>query len=357
MIWNYVNNRPLGSIRKLSISSDSFREDCDEWFELESDRGVYNKIELQSVRSAIENVGYNLHDFMLTHAYNMIPDTKLREYFVVYMCLGTSPSAKFISYNTEEFKGMDDAGVNILYRARDISWGSRNSVSDFDIYCRYYFCETEEDVLDIFADGVGDVRQLSTYYHDQGQDIELKALQYVYGAENKYLKYTTGKSFYTCPQSVRDEILSVLKDYFLDGLDDSYDNNDVHSIFAAAINKVNKNNLPRWIEWARKPNERRDGRNNILPEIIDYLTDHPEEFDKPILLIDGSPHIIAPAVSPRTWEAVSESLIEQCLENVFGKRYDSIASIPKDEIVHLIAGIIGTDAAEKFADYIWRAKH
>jgi hypothetical protein len=240
MIWNYTNNRPLGPIRELSISPESFRKEFDEWFNYEFDRNVFNEDDLQSIRSTLESVSYNLHNFMLTHAYNMISDAKLREYFVVYMCLGNSPSMKFIPYNTDEFKGMDDAGVDILYRARDMRWGSQGSVSDFDIYCRYYFCETEEDVLDIFVDGVGDVRQLSTYYHDQGQDKELKALQYIYGAENKFLKSTTGKSFQTCPQSVKDEILSILKDYFLDDIDDSYDDNDAHSMFVAATNKVNK---------------------------------------------------------------------------------------------------------------------
>lgn len=111
-----------------------------------------------------------------------------------------------------------------------------------------------------------------------------------------------------------------------------------------------------WMEWAKKASENRSGRNNILSEIVDYLTEHPEEFNEPIQLIEGHPHIITPAVSPRTWVGVSESFIAQCLENTFGKRYDSIASMPKEEIVHQIAGIIGNDAAEKFADYIIQTK-
>ena len=249
MIWNYTNNRPLGTKRELKVSPDSLRKDLEEWIEQESKRGVYHTEGLQSIISALDSVGYNLHDFMLTHAYNMIPDTKLREYFVVYMCLGSSPSMKFIPYNTDEFKGMDDAGVDILYKARDMKWGSQKSVSDFDIYCRYYFCEAEEDVLDIFADGVGDIRQLATYYYDQDKNKELNALQYIYGAENKFLKATTGKLYQTCPQSVKDEIVSILKDHFLDGMDDdSYEENNAHSLFAAAIKIVNKNNLPKWVE-------------------------------------------------------------------------------------------------------------
>ena len=108
-----------------------------------------------------------------------------------------------------------------------------------------------------------------------------------------------------------------------------------------------------WMEWAKKPSETRKDRNNILPEIIDYLTEHPEDFNEPVQLIDGLP-IAAPGVSPRTWVSVNESLVDQCLENTFGKRYDSIASMPKEIIIHYLAGIIGHKVAKKFADTITR---
>ena len=106
-----------------------------------------------------------------------------------------------------------------------------------------------------------------------------------------------------------------------------------------------------WMEWAKKPCDNRNGRMNILQEIIDYLTEHPEDFNEPVLLIDGLP-IAAPSVSPRTWVGASEELIDQCLENKFGKRYDSIASIPREELTRYLSGIIGPEAAKKFADYI-----
>ena len=108
-----------------------------------------------------------------------------------------------------------------------------------------------------------------------------------------------------------------------------------------------------WMAWAKKPSETRKDRNNILPEIIDYLTEHPEDFNEPVQLIGGLP-IAAPGVSPRTWVSVNESLVDQCLENTFGKRYYSIASMPKEEIIHQLAGIIGPEVAKNFADYITR---
>ena len=108
-----------------------------------------------------------------------------------------------------------------------------------------------------------------------------------------------------------------------------------------------------WMEWAKKPSETWKGRNNILPEIIDYLTEHPEDFNEPVQLIDGLP-IAAPGVSPLTWVGVSETLVVQCLENRVGKRYVSIASMPKEEIIHQLAGTIGPEVSKKFADYITR---
>lgn len=353
MVWNYIENRPLGSYREVSNKPESFCIDVNKWIEEELDNSTFDSKGLQSVRSALESVGYDLHKFMLSHAYNLISNVKVKEYFVVYWCVGTSPSAKFLPYNTEEYKGMDDAGVDILYRAREMYWGGQKNVLDFDIYCRYYFCETEEDVLDIFADGVGDIRQLATYYYDQDKNKELNALQYIYGAENKFLKATTGKSYQACPQSVKDEIVSILKDHFLDGMDDdSFEDNNAHSLFAAAIKIVNKNNLPKWVEWAKKPNERREGRNNILPEIVEYLQEHPEDFSKPAKSMEGCSYIAAPEVDPVTWESLSETLIDQCLENHFGIKYSNISEIPHDEIVSLASGIIGQEVAEKFADFI-----
>lgn len=111
-----------------------------------------------------------------------------------------------------------------------------------------------------------------------------------------------------------------------------------------------------WMEWAKKPSDTRKDRNNILPEIIDYLTDHPEDFKEPVQVIDGLP-IAAPSMSPRTWVGASETLVDQCLENTFGKRYDSIVSIPKKELTRLLAGIIDPEIANKIADYVVQTKH
>lgn len=107
-----------------------------------------------------------------------------------------------------------------------------------------------------------------------------------------------------------------------------------------------------WMEWANRPSEKRKGRNNILPEIINYLNKHLEEFNEQALTIEKRTQILVPCVSPRTWLAASETLIDQCLENHFGKKYESVSALPKDEIIHHLIGIIGENAAKRFADYM-----
>ena len=107
-----------------------------------------------------------------------------------------------------------------------------------------------------------------------------------------------------------------------------------------------------WIKWANQPNERREGHKNILPEIVEYLKAHPEDFVEPVASIEGCPYIAAPGVDPQTWKAVSETIIVQCLDNHFGKKYNVVSRIPKEELVRQIAGIIGPDAANRFAQFV-----
>lgn len=117
------------------------------------------------------------------------------------------------------------------------------------------------------------------------------------------------------------------------------------------MNTENKD-FEEWLEWANQPNERREGRTNILPEIVAYLKAHPEDFVETVTSMEGCSWIASPGVDPQTWEAVSESLIDSCLESHFGAKYDAISDIPNEEIVRLIAGIIGPEAANRFAQFV-----
>ena len=120
---------------------------------------------------------------------------------------------------------------------------------------------------------------------------------------------------------------------------------------ATDMNTENKG-FEEWLEWANQPSQRREGRTNILPEIVAYLKAHPEDFVETVTSMEGCSWIASPGVDPQTWEAVSESLIDRCLESHFGAKYDAISDIPKEELVRQIAGIIGPEAAHRFAQFV-----
>lgn len=224
MVWNYVNNRPYGKCRELTISPDSFKAEVEKWIEEMKDIGFLDIAGEKNIRASLQSVGYDLHQFMLSHSYNLITDNRLREYFLVYNCLSNSPSANMIQINTDEYKTMGD--VNILAKPKDLRWGNQDSLSASDVYCRLYFCESLQDVLDIFADGQGDVKSLYDYLLRENENKALEAILYIYKIENKYIKETTGESSKTCPQSVKEEVVSILKEDILAGMNDEFFDKD-----------------------------------------------------------------------------------------------------------------------------------
>ena len=103
-----------------------------------------------------------------------------------------------------------------------------------------------------------------------------------------------------------------------------------------------------FMKWAIEPSENRPGRNNILPEIVDYLKIHPEHFRKTVETKSGQ----WDAPSPRSWLGLSETLIVQSLENSFGKRYDRISDIPYKELLSFSSGIIlDEDIVKSFSQF------
>ena len=105
-----------------------------------------------------------------------------------------------------------------------------------------------------------------------------------------------------------------------------------------------------WIDWAKMPCE--NGGNNILPEIVEYLQKHPEDFSRPTRCMEGCPYVPSPGVDPITWRSLSDDLITQFLKNTFGTCYNSILEIPGNELIRHASGIIGSEVAEKFADFM-----
>lgn len=103
-----------------------------------------------------------------------------------------------------------------------MNWGQHNTISCFDIYCRYYFCESEEDIWDIFADGIGNLEELINYYRQDDEEKAMKALLYIYSANNKLVAATTGKNYQTIPKTVKEEVVSILRNEYFEGMYDNF---------------------------------------------------------------------------------------------------------------------------------------
>ncbi|MEE3308523.1 hypothetical protein [Sharpea azabuensis] len=114
-----------------------------------------------------------------------------------------------------------------------------------------------------------------------------------------------------------------------------------------------------WLEWAKKESSRRPGRKNVLTDIVTYIEselkrdpkdfgDFYEMWSHPTGELNGEKG----TANPRTWEALSETLIDQCLENRFGKKYPSISSMPKSVLADMASGIVGGDVAKRFATFV-----
>lgn len=111
MIWNYAYNCPYDKYRELTVCPEKFKAEVSQWVSEQKEQGLLDVDGEQCITNSLESVGYNLHEFMLAHAYDMIKDASLREYFIVYMCLAYSPSHNFIPFNMEEYRQMGDINI------------------------------------------------------------------------------------------------------------------------------------------------------------------------------------------------------------------------------------------------------
>lgn len=114
-----------------------------------------------------------------------------------------------------------------------------------------------------------------------------------------------------------------------------------------------------WIAWATSDSKKRQGRKNVLTDIVSYIEselkrdpkdfgDFYEMWSHPSGELNGDKG----TANPRTWEALSETLIDQCLENRFGKKYPTVSAMPKKALAEMAAGIVGGDVAKRFASFV-----
>lgn len=220
MIWDYCYNRPLGFVRKAQLTPDELKKEVEERLGIAPGYSFYSDAEYseeaeRQIRASLESVDYDMNEYLQTHSYNMIEDEHVREGFLIAHFLSKSPSDEIFYFDETEISRID-----ILTEAEDKVWGrfdkksGTKRISKFDVYCRLYFCENEQDIWDIFADGVGNIDEMFDYYY-YNQDDDDKAyefLMYVYHCKNKFYHRET------CPQSVKNRIINILINVYFKGM-------------------------------------------------------------------------------------------------------------------------------------------
>lgn len=221
MVWDYFENRPLGHVRKAQLTPDELKKEVEDWLYEMADRNQWRWLDYEAeyseeterqIRASLESVNYDMNEYMLTHSYKMIEDEDVREEFLRLFFLYHSPSGELIYFYDEKridfFTKADDMYENWrIYHARRRS----DEINKFDIYYRLYFCETEKDIWDIFADGVGSMFDMFyLYYYSQDDDDKTyEFLMYVYLSSH-------------CPQSVKNWIVDTLIYTYFKGMNEEF---------------------------------------------------------------------------------------------------------------------------------------
>ena len=114
-----------------------------------------------------------------------------------------------------------------------------------------------------------------------------------------------------------------------------------------------------WVAWAKK-STKKGYKQNIIPEIISYLTDDYKkhasqgsygDFYNMWTHPEGELDVNMPTACPRTWEAASDYIVDQILEDDDAK-YKNLCDYGKGFIVEELEGIIGKEVAQRFADFV-----
>lgn len=217
MIWNYFENRP-SHVRKAQLTPDELKKEVEERLRIAPDYGFYSDAEYseeaeRQIRASLESVNYDMNEYMLTHSYNMIEDEDVREGFLIAHFLFKSPSDEMFFFDELEISRIDFfTKADDMYDNWKIYHERRRAdeINKFDIYYRLYFCETEKDIWDIFADGVGNIDNMFDYYYSQDDDDKTyKFLMYVYLSLH-------------CPQSVKNKIIDILINVYFKGMDKEF---------------------------------------------------------------------------------------------------------------------------------------
>lgn len=115
-----------------------------------------------------------------------------------------------------------------------------------------------------------------------------------------------------------------------------------------------------WLKWATQKNkDRYDGKfANVIPEITNYImkdtdngnkvNDFYEMWSHPDGELDGRKG----TASPRTWEALSDALIENYLSDDALEHVNSLLEVSTEDLMDLGSGIVGEQVMARFTNYL-----
>ena len=126
-------------------------------------------------------------------------------------------------------------------------------------------------------------------------------------------------------------------------------------------NKNMESVIQEWIDWANSPSDSRSGRHNVLPEVVSFIVSESAKHSGGFAFFldwwknpKSAPTGVVFTWIPEVWEAISEELMDQCLENTFGERHSSLKDVPDAELQRLLNGHVNLDSKDidNFIQYI-----
>ncbi len=185
MHWNHSEQRPyfLANYHMPQIMTkeeiDHFVINLVEDYYGDSDVDIIN-LQISKIQNLFNNVGYSVERFMLNHTWKCIESAKIRFRLI----------DEFIFRSFRELGILDyvDYCQKVAFLKRNgkndefIEYIKELSPEDFDNLARLYFCQTESDVWDMYAEGIGSVHDMANFYDDQEKNLSF--LRYIYNRGN-----------------------------------------------------------------------------------------------------------------------------------------------------------------------------
>ena len=118
--------------------------------------------EMMPVWKAFEKYGFNFDKLMAEKGYELIEDEELRVEILMSICfpLIHQPISKFM---IDWLNGY----LDFFERDPKLRWEDGSEITDTEIICRLFYCDTEQDIWHLMAKGIGDIKSMYLWYKGQ----------------------------------------------------------------------------------------------------------------------------------------------------------------------------------------------